>query len=141
MAACGDEGGIGGDRKAFIDALTPACENAVQEADRIGDATDTATLEQDKNVWAELYQEAKARPIPSEDFDGGQKFVVGLFNISAASDDAYQSSLIGDNAAMQRALNTEDLAKKSTSETASEYGFESGCNELDTGGEDDSEDD
>lgn len=137
LAACGDEAGIGGDRKAYIDAVTPACENAIQQTNQIGDATDPPTLERVKNVWAELYQEAKARPLPSEDFDGGQKLLAGLNNISLAAEDAYQSALINDNAAVSRALNTEDLAKRSTSETAEGYGFESGCNELATGGEND----
>ncbi len=128
--ACGDEAGIGGERKEYIDALTPLCENAVQEADQIGDATDVASLEQVRNVWAELYGEIKARPIPSEDFDGGQKFVAGINNIALAAEDAYQSALINDNAAMQRALATEEKAKASTSQTADGYGFEEGCNQL-----------
>jgi hypothetical protein len=42
---------------------------------------------------------------------------------------------------VSRALNTEDLAKKSTSETADAYGFEDGCNRLDTAGENDSDED
>lgn len=129
-AACGgSEGAPGGEKQAYINLVDPACEKAIQAASALGSGTDVATLEKSAAIWTALWQTARSRPVPDEDFDLGTRFLVGLNNISLAGDFAYQSAIVNNTANLQKALSQQAESRKTTGEAAKDYGFKE-CSQL-----------
>jgi hypothetical protein len=129
VACGGSEGDPGGEKGAYIDKVDPACERAIQEANRIGSATDTASLEKSNINWRVLWDTAKSSPIPGEDYDLGARFLAGLNNLSLAAEAAYQASIINDQAIVQKSLSGLATSRDTTADAAKDYGFKE-CDKL-----------